>query len=205
MKRIAIIGFGDLGQQLARLARKLSYTVVGFYDDFALENEGVLGKTDEIQKDYDSGNFDELIVGVGYQHMGFRRSIFEKYKGEIPFANLIHPNAIVEDDVELGEGVVLYTAAVIDSGCEIGDNVLLNAGATIAHDTIVGDHSFLSPRAALAGFITVGHSSVLGINCTVIDNLELCPETRLSGGAVLIHKTMTPGLYAGVPAEFKKS
>ena len=204
MKRIAVIGSGDLGMQLAHLAGLCGFDFAGFYDDFALEKDGVLGDVDRITSDFESKVFDGLVVGVGYKHMDFRQAVFDRFKGKIPFANLIHPSSFVDSSTDLGEGVVIYAGSVVDAQSTLGDNVLLNCAVTVAHDTQIGSHSFLSPRVALAGFVHVGSRSVLGINSTVIDNITLCDGTRLGAGAVLLSHTTKPGLYVGVPCQWKK-
>lgn len=204
MKKIAIIGSGDLGQQLASLSVTLGLQVAGFYDDFALGKNQVLGKCENIEDDFRKDVFDVLAVGVGYNHIDFRKEIFERFEGLIPFAKLLHPDSFVDPTAELGEGVVIYAGCTVDTCACIGKNVLLNVGACIAHDTQIGPHSFLSPRVAMAGFIQTGECCVLGINCTVIDNLNLCDKTRLGAGTVLISDTERAGLYVGVPGVFKK-
>ena len=88
-KRLAIIGSSDLGQLIAHHAAQLSeFTVVGYYDDYRstsefIEGIPVLGKIKQLRVDFSNGVFDELMVGIGYNHMAFRQSVFAEFCKDI--------------------------------------------------------------------------------------------------------------------------
>ena len=44
-----------------------------------------------------NGNFDKLTIGIGYKHREARKEFFEKFKGSIPFGNVIHPSVYMDD------------------------------------------------------------------------------------------------------------
>ncbi|RJE70853.1 NeuD/PglB/VioB family sugar acetyltransferase [Reichenbachiella sp. MSK19-1] len=205
MKKIAIIGAGDLGQLIAKNIVCTNETIAGYYDDFAqLGSQStdypILGRTDSILDDYNKGGFTHLVIAVGYKHMNFRANLFQKFRNDIPFHNVIHPSVYIDKTVTLGQGIVIFANCTIDFGSSIGDNVLLNTSVNISHDSMVGDHSFLGPCVAMAGFVTVGRKCFIGINTTIIDNLTLCNQTQTGGGTVLIESTEVSGLYVGNPA-----
>ena len=211
MRRLAIIGSGDLGEQIAwHAANDNQYQVVGFFDDFAemgVARHGlpVLGKVADVRTSYANGVFDELLLAIGYKHFEQRMLIFDLLKNEIPFGRLIHSSAYVDDSVKLGRGVIIYPGCVVDMKVHINDNVLLNAGVVVAHDTTIGSHSFVSPGVKLAGFVTVGNCVSLGIGTCVIDNIHLVDFVRTGAGAVVTENLTEPGLYLGIPARYKKA
>ncbi|MFM7730380.1 MAG: acetyltransferase [Flavobacteriales bacterium] len=210
MKKLAIIGSGDLGQQIAWHAKQTGrFEVVGFFDDFAQRGEikhevSVIGPTTEIGHAFEKGAFDEIIIAIGYHHFETRSRLFEEWKDRVPFATIIHPNAYVDSSANIGKGCVIYPGCTVDMLATLRENVLLNVGCVIAHDSLVGKHSFLSPAVKVAGFVTIGECVSLGIGTTIIDNLSLCSNTRTGAGAVVIDHIEIPGLYVGVPATFKK-
>ncbi len=210
MKRLAIIGSGDLGQQIAWHATSDGkYQVVGFYDDFAVKGllcNGipVLGKIEDVESDFGKGEFDELLLAIGYKHFNERMRIFNELKMVVPFGRLIHSSAYVDPSAILGLGVIVYPGCVLDMKTHLQDNVLLNAGVVIAHDTTIGSHSFLSPGVKVAGFVRVGNCVSLGIGTAVVDNLSIADYARTGAGAVVIESITEPGLYVGVPARYKK-
>jgi sugar O-acyltransferase (sialic acid O-acetyltransferase NeuD family) len=211
MKKLAIIGAGDLGQLIAYHAiSDCKYEVVGYFDDTIekgtiIKDVKVIGSLNDITKSYDNKLFDCLMVGIGYNYMSFRRSVFEKYITNISFATLIHSSSYIDKSCSIGSGVFILPGCILDKDVIIGDNVLLNTGCVIAHDTKINDHSFLSPAVKIAGKTQVGKNCILGINSTIIDNITLVDGVKLGGGAVVINDLLEPGLYLGIPALFKKS
>lgn len=207
MKTLAIIGAGDLGQQIAHYALSdKQYHKVVFFDDFTsqkiINGNEVFGKVSDVETSFEKGLFDELIIGIGYKHLKIRKGLFEQFSKIIPFGKIIHSSSWVDTTAIIGKGSVVYPCCVIDAKAEIGENSILNINCTIAHDTVVGSHSFLSPRVAVAGFVTIGEQCVLGINSTIIDNLKIEKNTQLGGGTVVIRSIENSGLYVGNPAKF---
>lgn len=210
MKKLAIIGAGDLGNQIAyHAAHDGHYTPVGFFDDHNLKgnlknNLPVLGNTNEIEQAFTEGVFDVLMIGIGYRHFEVREALFNRFYTHIPFGSVIHSSSYIDQSCKIGVGVFIYPGCVLDMNVVIANNVLLNVGCVIAHDTCIGQHTFLSPAVKIAGFVTVEEKVSLGIGTTVIDNLKIKTGVRTGGGAVVINNLEKPGLYAGIPAIFKK-
>lgn len=202
MKKLAIIGAGDLGQQIAYHATDSDYQVVGFFDDF---QANVLGKITEVSDAFEKGLFDELMIGIGYKHMDVRADLFEKFYGSIPFAKIIHSSSYIDPSCQIGEGTFIYPGCTLDMNVVIGQNVSLNASCTIAHDSEVGSHTMLSPGVIVSGFVKIGQQINLGTGTKVIDNIEISKGVRTGAGAVVTENLVNPGLYVGVPARFKKS
>jgi len=208
MKKLAIIGSGDLGQLIAYHAATANlYTIAGFFDDFKSPGDQahghpILGGKEDILPQFNQGDFDVLMVAIGYKHFTFRKTIFERFKGKIPYATLIHPSSYVDPSATVGEGTFILPGCTLDMNVTIGDNVLLNTAVSIAHDSAVGNHSFLSPNVCLAGFVKIGNSCNIGINSTIIDSISIVEEAQTGGGTVVIKNIDKPGLYVGNPARF---
>ncbi len=205
MKRVAIIGSGDLGQLIAyHCENDKQAKVVGFFDDFKTKNEiigtlPVLGGVKDIESVFLASKFDELVIAIGYHYFDFRQQIFEEFKNKIPFAKLIHSSCYIDDSCEIGEGVCLLPGSVLDRNVKIKSNVLINVACTIAHDSEIEEHSFLSPRVAIAGFSFVGKCCNIGINSTIIDNITITDNVQTGGGSVVIKNIEKSGVYVGNP------
>ena len=211
MKRLGIVGAGDLGIQLAHLARKTrSYEPVAFFDDSLCAGRliggvpvhGPLAAVDDASF---SPPFDELVIAIGYRHLAFRQQLFEQLRMRYRFATLIDPNAVLDPTCIIGEGAAVYAGCIVDMNCEIGCNALLNVGCVVAHDSKVGAGCFLSPAVKLAGFVELEPSVTLGIGTIVIDSIRIATGVRTGAGAVIINHLQEPGLYVGVPARLKKA
>ncbi len=208
---LAIIGAGSLGVQIAHLAEKIGYKIVGYFDDSMspgtfIHGYQILGGINDIIDSFKKGTFSHLVCGIGYKHFAFREYIYENYKiiYNIPFATLIDPSCIIDKTAYVGEGCVLYAGSIIDENVSIGCNVLLNLGVCISHNSIIGSHSYLSPRSAIAGNVNISSRCFVGINATIIDDVVIADDITIAGGAVVISDCNKKGLYAGVPAKFKK-
>lgn len=208
MKRIAIIGSGHLGQQiLHHIHTDTADKVVGFFDDFQeigslVKYLPILGNRSNIHDSFQQGIFDELVIGIGYKHLSFKKQVFKDFKNKIPFYTFIHSTSIVDPSAKIGQGTIIYPNCMIDQDVIIGDNVLVNISCSVAHDSTIGDHCFLSPSVSLAGFVNISEQCVLGINSTVIDNINISEKIQLGGGTVVIKNLDTSGLYVGNPARF---
>ena len=113
MKTLAIIGSGDLGQQIAHYALSdKQYDKVVFFDDFTTQNEvngcPVLGKTSEVIHAFENKQFDELLIGIGYKHLQVRKALFEKFSLTIPSdaAKNAKDNGALRDPGEITTSVI---------------------------------------------------------------------------------------------------
>lgn len=207
MKKLAIIGAGDLGRQLSIVAKQSNtYHPIGFYDDFAevgkrVHSLPIMGQLSQINQDFKSNKFDVLVLGIGYSHFNFRKKTFDKLSQEIPFATLIHPSCVIDPSAKIGKGSVLFSGCLVSMGAEIKENVLIYDGAIIAHDSIIGNHSILSPGVKISGFSYIGECVNLGTGTILIDNINLTDFTRTGAGAVVVKSIEQPGLYVGCPAK----
>jgi sugar O-acyltransferase (sialic acid O-acetyltransferase NeuD family) len=206
-KTLAIIGSGHLGQQIAHYAiSDKQYEKVVFFDDFTSKKEvngfAVLGNSDAVVSEFKNNSFDELIIGIGYKHLGIKKQLFERFSEEIPFGKIIHSTSWVDATASIKEGCVIYPSCTIDANAVIDANTILNIACTVAHDTIVGKHCFLSPRVALAGFVQIEEQCNLGINATIINSISIVSKTQLGGGTVVTKNIQNSGLYVGNPQRF---
>lgn len=210
MINLAIIGAGDLGEQVLNCAYLTGeFNIVGFFDDFKTKDSNfcekpILGNIKDVCDVYSNNVFDQLFIAVGYNHLEFKKELFEKLNHKIPFATIIHPSCIIDPTVNIGKGTVVYAGCILDLNVEIKENVLLNINCTIAHDTVINSHSFISPSCSFAGFVTIGLQNMIGINSIFIDSVKTVDLVKTGGGTVVIKDLTTKGLYVGNPAKFIK-
>lgn len=208
MKRIAIIGSGELGQQFSHhIHQDTEDKVVAFFDEFLekgtlINKIPIIGGNGDVISEYGKNSFDAILIAIGYKHMSFRKQIYDDLKDKIPFHTFIHSTVYVDKSAKIGSGSVIYPGCIIDQRVKIGENVLLNISETIAHDAKIGNHSFLSSCTAIAGFANIGEQCIIGINSTIIDNINIVSKTQIGAGTVVINNIENPGLYVGNPARF---
>lgn len=206
-KILAILGAGHLGQQIAHYAiLDKHYDEVVYFDDFISEKESslhkILGTIKEVEKAFQNKKFDELLIGIGYKHLNFRKELFERFYSKIPFGTIIHSSCWIDNSAKINAGAVIYPNCCIDADTIIDFNTILNISCSIAHNSYIGRHCFLSPNVAVAGFVAVEEQCNIGINATIIDNIKIVSKTQIGAGAVVIKNIETSGLYVGNPAKF---
>ncbi len=208
MKRLAIVGAGELGRQILHLSLQDSeITVVGFYDDnipagtTATGPCKVVGATKDILRDYHANAFDCLAIAIGYRHMNQRKALFDRFSTKIPFVTLVHSSCQIDGSAKIGNGTMLYPGCIIDKNVVVEDNVLLNLGVVIAHDSVVGSHCYLAPRAVLSGFVSVRDRCFLGTGAIISDTIEIVSNCIVGAGAVVVKNIDEGGVYVGNPAK----
>lgn len=200
--KLLIIGASGHGKVVADVALKMNkWKTVAFLDDNPKIKTSlglnVIGNTKQINEYIDEY---DLFVGVGNNRI--RGSILKKLEelgANIPV--LIHPSAIIGEDVSIKVGTVIMAGVVVNSSTTIGKGCIINTAATIDHDNIIEDYVHISPGANLAGTVKVGKSSWLGIGCVVSNNIEISNDCTVGAGGVVINNISEPGTYIGVPVK----
>lgn len=211
MKRIAIIGAGDLGQQIAHyISHSKTHKVVGFFDDFGIVGEvinglPILGNITNVEVLFKKGAYDELLIGIDYKHFDIRKNLFEKYSPLIPFATFIHPSCYVDDSSKIGKGTIILPRAIIDCNAEVKDNVFIYSGTIVGYNITIHSHSILSLSVVVGGFSTIGTSCFIGLGSLIIDNVKIVNNTFLGIGTNVISNIEEEnGVYIGNPAKYLK-
>lgn len=196
MRKLAIIGASGHGKVVADIARKNGYKEIVFLDDDESIHEcggyPVIGKSSEAGTIYA-----DIIVGIG--NAGIRKRIQESVPEE-KLVTLIHPDAVIAEDVAIGAGTVVMAGAVINSGARIGKGCIINTCSSVDHDCKVGDYVHISVGSHLCGTVSVGSGTWIGAGATVSNNISICPDCMIGAGAVIVKNIDSAGTYMGVPA-----
>ena len=196
MRRLAIIGASGHGKVIADIARKIGYSEVVFLDDDATIHE--CGGYPVVGKSSEACTIDaDVIVGIG--NADIRKRIQESISHE-KLVTLIHPDAVIAEDVEIGAGTVVMAGAVINPGVGIGKGCIINTCSSVDHDCEVGDYVHISVGSHLCGTVSVGSGTWIGAGATVSNNVAICPDSMIGAGAVVINDINESGTFVGVPA-----
>lgn len=199
-KKLLIIGASGHGKVVADIALKMNkWKSISFIDDNKSIKSSlgldVIGSSVEINdfiSEYD------VFVGVGSNTV--RKNITEKLEklgASIPI--LIHPSAIIGNEVTIDNGTAIMAGAVINSSTSIGKGCIINTGATIDHDNVIEDYVHISPGVHLAGSVKVGEGSWLGTGSVVSNHINVSDGSIIGAGGVVVRNINEPGTYVGVP------
>jgi sugar O-acyltransferase (sialic acid O-acetyltransferase NeuD family) len=202
---LAIIGAGALGQHIAHYAQLTDkFSRIVFVDDTL--NVGsysfgdVLGKLSEIDKLINADVFQNLLIGIGYNHMQKRKELFNKLNSSISFPNIIHSTCYIDKSTLMGIGNILLPGCIIDKGCTIGNNIFFNPGTIIAHDSNIMDHAFFGAGVNISGFVRTGSCCFFGTGTSTIENITIGDNVRTGASALITKNISEPGTYIGIPA-----
>ncbi|WP_433745229.1 acetyltransferase [Falsibacillus pallidus] len=198
--KLLIIGASGHGKVVADIALKMNkWQSIAFLDDDKSIKSSigieVIGTSDDVFTHIDEY---EIFVGIG--NNATRQRIHENLEtvgASIPV--LIHPNSVIGNQVEIGNGTALMAGAVVNCCTKIGKSCIVNTGSTIDHDNCIEDFVHISPGAHLAGTVKVGKCSWLGIGSVVSNNITITNGCKVGAGSVVVKDITEPGVYVGVP------
>ena len=112
---------------------------------------------------------------------------------------IISPLAHVSRSAQIGKGTIVMHHCLVNAEAEVGVNCILNTGALIEHEAKVGDHCHISTRSILNGQCSVGSRCFVGSSTVLANNINICDDTVVSAGSLILRSIEKPGLYIGNP------
>ena len=203
MNKLVIVGASGHGKVVADIARQNGYEkqdIVFLDDDENVKECGgypVVGRTAEtVTLGADT------IIAIG--NAGIRKRMTEDFeRAGVQLVTLIHPNAVIAENVAIGAGTVIMAGAVINPGTSIGKGCIVNTCASVDHDCEMKDYVHVSVGAHVAGTVSVGEQTWIGAGATVSNNVCITDGCMIGAGAVVVCDLTERGTYVGVPARRK--
>lgn len=201
-KRLLIIGASGHGKVVADIAIKMKkWEEINFLDDDENLKQSlgidVIGKSKDV-KEY----INEYDIFVAIGDNSTRKRVQEQIKNldaNIPI--LIHPSAIIGEDVHIEEGTVIMAGVIINPSTIIGKGSIINTGATVDHDNTIGNYVHISPGVSIAGTVEIGHETWLGIGSIVSNNINITSNCKIGAGGLVVRDINKYGTYIGVPVK----
>jgi len=192
-QEIFIYGASGHGRVVADIAKAVGYSQIDFIDD----------------GDNDFLNFEEFLklkkkapiaLGIGDNYTRYK--IFKKLRdNDLEILTLIHPKAIVSDNVAIGKGTVVMPGAILNINVQVQEGVIINSGSIVEHDCYIEKFVHIAPGTALAGHVKVGKFSTLGIGSIIIQNKTIGAYCIVGAGAVVIDDVPKNKKVIGIPAK----
>lgn len=203
MKELIIVGGGGFAQEVLWLATDCQRKIKGVLDD-APESQGqtlmghpVLGCVADWVNHADC----EFIIAIGSPRV--RAQVYEKMAqlGKAQFATLVHPNVVMSDSVEIGEGSMVCAGNVLTVEIAIGKHCILNINGTVGHQAVLGDFVTIAPIAAVSGNVTMEDFVEVGTGAALRQGVTLERGSMLGMGGVLTKNIPPFEIFAGNPAK----
>jgi sugar O-acyltransferase (sialic acid O-acetyltransferase NeuD family) len=206
MKKIAIIGAGGFGREVQMLVKQknkmnLEFEFIGFFDD-SIEKGKLINGFPVLGGLMDIENYAGISVAIAIGSPNVKEKIINKISGfNLDYPNLIHPNVLIGDFVELGKGCIFCAGVIITENIIIEDFIILNLQCTVGHDTHIGAFSSFMPAVNISGKVVISRGVYVGTGAKIINQLEIGSNTIVGAGAV-VSKTLPANCTAvGIPAK----
>lgn len=194
--RLLVIGAGGHAKVVIDAARVAGFDVVGVF--------GRAGDPDELLgipviRDRDLADADAFIVAIGDNEAREENFALWLTTG-LKAATVIHPSAVIADEVEIGRGTFVAPGVIVNINARIGENAILNTGCSVDHDVEIGDHAHVGPRVALCGGAHVGIGALVGVGASVIPRGRIGAWATVGAGAAVTSEVPARATWGGVPA-----
>ncbi len=206
MKKIAIVGAGGFGKEVAFLLERIgTWEITGFYDDSKMKEEvygyKVLGSIDSLIK-YPT----ELSVVCAIANSLVRRDIVSKLvdNSNLHFPTIVDPSVICGKENIYGKGNIICARTILTVDITLKDFNIINFSSTIGHDVRIGSFNTIYPSVSISGFVTTGDCVEFGTGTKIIQNLTIGENTVIGAGSVVVRDVPENTLSVGVPSKVIK-
>lgn len=216
MRDIVIFGSGGLAREIHQLINDINencsdfpkWNLLGFLDGYEENHKNlihnyfkVLGGIEWLLENKDT----HVIIAIG--NPAIKRKIVTEIKekiGTVKYATLIHPQSIIGEWNEIGEGTVVCAGTIITTDIKIREHVTLNLDCTVGHDTVVEDYCTCAPSVNLSGNVTVRTGTDIGTGAVVIQGVSIGEWSIIGAGAVVIREIQPNTTSVGNPSKVIK-
>jgi sugar O-acyltransferase (sialic acid O-acetyltransferase NeuD family) len=195
---LVVVGAGGHAKVVADVAALAGHEVLAFVDESGrtsgtrLHDIPVLASVDERPE---AG----VALGIGDNRARWDRYTDLRSRGR-DAPTLVHPSAVVDRTVQLGQGTVVMAGVCINADAVVGDAAVLNTGCSVDHDCRLGDAVHLAPGVRLAGAVDVGDGALLGVASAVVPGRSVGEWSVCGAGSVLVQDVPAGRTVKGVPA-----
>ncbi|MEM5563980.1 NeuD/PglB/VioB family sugar acetyltransferase [Psychroserpens sp. AS72] len=207
IEKVVVIGGGSYAKIVISILKKIeSFEIVGYTD---VKDQGkVLGVSylggDEVLRTlFEDSKVKSAVIGIGQlQNANIKKRVISELKTiGYQFPAIISPTAIVNEEVELGEGTIVRDNAVISASTKIGKFTIIGTSVSVSYDTLIGDFTNISLGSNIGIEISIGNEVLIGMGSTVMNYKKIVDNCFIGAGSMVIKDCLEPGLYFGTPAK----
>ncbi len=208
MKRLLIVGAGDLGRETFQWARDIEkhsgikWEVIGFLDDNlqALDkynkSDWILGTVNE----YEPLPGDELVVAIA--DPATKTDLFHRLSAKgAAFTTLIHPTVLLPDEYSIGKDVIIGPGSIVSIEVTIADCVIVNTLTVVGHDVVIESGCVISDYCDLMGHCYLEENVFLGSGVQILPSVRVGKNAKVGAGSVAIRRVKADTTVFGNPAK----
>lgn len=211
LKPLYVIGSGGQARETVQLIKDINHSrpewkIVGYVDE-RLEQHGkiingypVIGDIHTLREHMPPDGW--IVCGIGYPKARFNatRQVIKAIP-QVRFATLIHPTAVIGENLKLGEGTLIGAHTVITTNVDMGSHVLLNYNVTISHDVVIGSYASILPGSNISGETVIGEGTLIGAGTVITQQKSVGCWAIVGAGSVVVKSLPDYCKAYGVPAQ----
>jgi sugar O-acyltransferase (sialic acid O-acetyltransferase NeuD family) len=119
--------------------------------------------------------------------------------------NAIHQKAVVSEDAEIGNGILIAAGAAVNLGAKIGNYAVLHANAVIDVLAEVGEYVEIGAGAIVNAEAKIEKGAFIGSGAILVSGVRVGKNARVGAGSVVIADVEEGATVFGNPAQEIKS
>ncbi len=194
MKKIIIIGAGTGALEVQGIIEDInltspSYELIGLLDDNPEYQGNIINGMPVLGNLKDVGKFPNVkyIFAIGSlrtQHV--RVEIMSRLNLDpIEFETIIHPTAIINRSVKLGNGCIIHPRVTIANEVSLGDFVVAAVASTIGPYAKIGNYSMITSHVLVLTGCEIGESVFIGSNTCITEGVKIGNLARIGVGSIV--------------------
>jgi UDP-3-O-[3-hydroxymyristoyl] glucosamine N-acyltransferase len=161
MDKILIFGDGSSTVQEA----------VDILNDCKISSEILTTSHEELRGfDFEAVGSKKVFFAINHHYLNYLRSgyLYQSKIRKHNIVNVIHPSAMIADDVSLGFNCLISYSAQIKAKTKIHNNVFINKAANLGVNVTIHENSWVGIDAKITSNTTIGCHTIIGDN-TIIE------------------------------------
>jgi sugar O-acyltransferase (sialic acid O-acetyltransferase NeuD family) len=207
-QNLIILGAGDFAKKIIRLAQSTGqFNILGYTNPEpkgSLFGVPFLGPDDVLEgliKRYPGCGAVLGFAGNMKLRQYREKLITDLKRSGFVFPTIVAGDALIEENVELSEGVIVFNRAIIDFNTKIGAFSVVNLTALLGHDITVGENSVISPMGMIGGGTKIGNNCFIGMNATINPYLTIGNQVIIGAASMVVKDCPEEGTYVGNPVK----
>ena len=207
MKNLIIIGARGFGREVYNIATQVKeynteWTIKGFLDDKSNALEGFTKYPPILSsvEDYQVQDEDLFICALGdviYKKKYINLILVKGGK----FTNIIHPAAIINNNIKLGTGVIICPFTYISNDVTIGNFVTIQTHSAIGHDVKIGNYSQINALTFFGGFVELKEGVTINPGANIAPKKIIAENTIVGLNSAVLKNTKPNCTVYGNPAK----
>jgi sugar O-acyltransferase (sialic acid O-acetyltransferase NeuD family) len=208
MKNILIYGASGHAKMIVDIVLKNNiYNVVGFVDSYKPINQDIygykiIGNLDDLPNLIKQHHIQGIVIGIGDNST--RQNAYQRISKIAPaleFVTIVHPTAVLANDIIIPKGTVIMPNVVINANAKIGEFCILNTKSSLGHDSTMADFSSLASGAIISGNVKIGFCSAICLSASIIQNVTIGDHTVIGAASLVLNSVGDFKIAFGSPID----